>query len=110
MQVYYKSYLEFLIKADLLARDLALTPREATELLAKISGYEDHRTMPIGEETADPPAPSSLREYLIIRLLALRPDISPKRACDIVNRLNLTGTGKLKEQRSDQGYQAQPNT
>ena len=90
MQVYYKSYLEFLINADLLARELALTPKEAAELLAKISGYEDHCTMPIGAETANPSLPSSMREDLIIRLLASRPDISPKRAGDIVTRLNLT--------------------
>jgi hypothetical protein len=88
MRVYYKSYLEFLLKADLLTRELALIPKEATELLAKISGYNNHCTMPVGPEcTGTGPSPSP--EDLIIRLLALRPDISAKRAREIITRLDL---------------------
>lgn len=86
MRVYYKSYLEFLLKADLLTRELALTPNEATELLAKLSGYNSHCTMPVGQEGTGPfPSP----EDLIIRLLALRPDISANRARDVITRLDL---------------------
>jgi hypothetical protein len=86
MRVYYKSYLEFLLKADLLTRELALTPNEATELLAKLSGYNNHCTMPVGQECIGPfPTP----EDLIIRLLALRPDISVNRARDVITRLDL---------------------
>lgn len=86
MRVHYKSYLEFLLKADLLTHELALTPKEAAELLARISGYDNHCTMPVGQDCTGP-VPS--REDLIIRLLALRPDISLKRARDIILRLDL---------------------
>src|SRR3712207_1957569 len=86
MRVHYKSFLEFLLKADLLTRELALTPQEAAELLARVSGYDNHCTMPVGQECAGP-LPS--REDLISRLLALRTDISPKRARDIIVRLDL---------------------
>jgi hypothetical protein len=86
MRVGYKSYLEFLVKADLLTRELALTPMEAAELLAKLSGYNNHCTMPVGQECIGP-YPS--HEDLVIRLLALRPDISAKRARDIIMRLDL---------------------
>ncbi len=106
MQIYYRSYLEFLIKADLLARELALTPKEAAELLARISGYEDHRTMPTGEENASQCLSSVTREDLVIRLLAMRPDISPKRACDIVARLKLCENGNVPEPRPKQPYSA----
>ena len=109
MQIYYKSYLEFLIKADLLARDLALTPKEAAELLAGISGHADYRTMPIGKENAEPSTPSFMREELIVRLLALRPDISLRRASDIVARLNLTGNSNTIEHDPDQKRRAQTN-
>jgi hypothetical protein len=86
MRVYYKSYLEFLLKADLLTRELTLNPKDAAELLARVSGYNNHCTMPVGQECTGP-SPSC--ENLIIRLLALRPDISPKRARDIITRLDL---------------------
>lgn len=86
MRIYYKSYLEFLLKADLLTHELALSPKEAAELLAKLSGYHDHCTMPVGQECTGP-FPS--RADLVIRLLALRPDISVKRARDIIDHLAL---------------------
>ena len=86
MRVCYKSYLEFLLKADLLTRELALTPMEAAELLAKLSGYNNHCTMSVGQECTGP-FPS--HEDLVIRLLALRPDISARRARDIIMRLDL---------------------
>lgn len=86
MQVCYKSYMEFLLKADLLTHELALTPAEAAELLAKLSGYKSHCTMPVGQEYGGS-FPS--REDLVNRLLAMRPDISTKHACDIIIRLDL---------------------
>ncbi|MGV3742516.1 MAG: hypothetical protein ACO1NO_09435 [Burkholderiaceae bacterium] len=110
MQIYYRSYLEFLIKADLLARDLALTPKEATELLAGISGHEDYRSMPIGKENAEPLSPSFMHEELIVRLMALRPDISPRRASDIVTRLKLTGSIDSTEHCPERERPAQANT
>lgn len=90
MRICYESYLVFLLKADVLARELALTPKEAAELLARISGYNDHCTMPVGQKCAGP-FPS--REDLIIRFLALRPDISAKRAREIITRLDLPLSG-----------------
>lgn len=86
MRICYRSYLEFLLKADLLTRELALTSMEAAELLAKLSGYHNHCTMPVGQEYT---GPSPSREDLVIRLLALRPDVSPKRARDIITWLDL---------------------
>jgi hypothetical protein len=86
MRIYYKSYLEFLLKADLLTRELALNPKEAAELLARVSGYDNHCTMPVGHECT---VPFPSREDLIIRLLTLRPDINAKRARDIIIHLNL---------------------
>jgi hypothetical protein len=86
MEVCYKSYMEFLTKADLLTRELALTPKEAAELLAKVSGYRDHSTMPVGR-APDGPAPS--QQDLILQLVYLRPDVCPKRAGDIITRLDL---------------------
>lgn len=86
MQVVYKSYLEFVITADVLARELLLTPKEAAELLAKISGYDDHSTMPIGQ-ASNGSAPS--RSELIARLVVLRPDICPERADAIITKLGI---------------------
>jgi hypothetical protein len=86
MPVAYKSYLEFVITADVLTRELVLTPKEAAELLAKISGYDDHSTMPIGQ-ASNGPAPS--RSELFDRLVALRPDICLERADAIITKLNI---------------------
>lgn len=86
MRVGYKSYLEFVITADVLTRELVLTPKEAAELLAKISGYDDHSTMPIGQADSGP-APS--RSELIARLATLRPDICPQRVDAIISKLNI---------------------
>lgn len=86
MRVSYKSYLEFVITADVLTRELVLTPKEAAELLAKISGYDDHSTMPIGQ-ASNGPAPS--QSELISRLVALRPDICLERAESIIIKLNI---------------------
>lgn len=107
MLVCYKSYLEFLLKADLLTRELALTPKEAAELLAKLSGYNDHCTMPVGQECIGP-WPS--REDLVIRLLAMRPDISIKRACDLITRLELPLPGSSCSIQSHSGETNAPQT
>lgn len=94
MKVCYKSYMEFLTKADLLTRELALSPKEAAELLAKVSGYKDHSTMPIGQT---PNAPPPTHHDLAFQLVRLRPDICPKRASAIITRLDLPLTTSTHE-------------
>jgi hypothetical protein len=94
MKICYCSYLEFVLKADVLTRELILTPKEAAELLAKVSGYEDHSTMPVGQPIDSLP-PS--RAELIHRLLTLRPDISPHRAADVITKLGFPAENDMQE-------------
>jgi hypothetical protein len=86
MKIFYKAYLEFVLKADLLGRELDLTPEQAAELLARLSGYKNHATMTIGNESTSRPS----RGVLIERLIELRPDISAKRAHEIIDRMHFT--------------------
>jgi hypothetical protein len=85
MKVCYRSYMEFILKADVLSKELALSPEQSAELLARISGYDSHATMPLGQTGT--PAPT--HEDLVIRLLAIRNDICIQRAGLIVDRLRL---------------------
>lgn len=85
MKVCYRSYMEFILKADVLMKELALLPEQSAELLARISGYDSHATMPLGQTGI----PFPTHEDLVIRLLAIRSDISAQRAEFIIDRLRL---------------------
>ncbi|MDQ9172043.1 hypothetical protein Q8A64_16645 [Oxalobacteraceae bacterium R-40] len=98
MKIFYKTYLEFVLKADLLGRELDLTAQQAAELLARLSGYKNHATMPIGDDSASLPS----RGVLIERLIELRPDISAKRAHEIIDRMHFTdSTNRASAQQKD---------
>jgi hypothetical protein len=86
MRVSYKSYVKSVITADVLTRELVLTPKEAVELLVKISGYGDHSTMPIGHTNN---GPAFSRAELIARLIALRPEIFLERADAMITKLGI---------------------
>ncbi len=85
MKLYYSSYLNFVLKADVLTRELSLSAEEAAELLARVSGYETLSRMPLGQSMEFTPP----YEQLVDRLLSLRPDICPNRAKEIIRRMQL---------------------
>jgi hypothetical protein len=86
MKLSYNSYIQFALRADVLARELMLNPQQAAELLARISGYEAHSTMQLGQPVEGLPLS---RDELISRLMIMRPDICRQRASQVVDKMKL---------------------
>lgn len=86
MKLSYNSYMQFALRADILAKELMLNPQQAAELLARISGYETHSTMQLGQPADGLP---SSRDELIRRLMIMRSDICQQRASQIVDKMKL---------------------
>ena len=84
MKLSYRSYTEFVLKADVLVRELSLNPEDAANLLAQISGYKGISTMPLGAPMMHS-IPS--RDLLLDRLLTWRQDICLEQAEKIIDKL-----------------------